>query len=329
MAITPADFNLLRQAFRVAASNHVLLYDIMTERFEITTVLQRELSRQPALFGAFQTGRDHDPAIVMESVHCFSKTVAGVPLKRPAWFFDGRQQGEGITDVATHLVDLIQWEAFPEQALKPEDVEIVRARRWNTPITREQFRQLTGADNYPPYLAGSVSNGVLQVCANGEFSYRLRGILARVSVIWNFDAPAGGGDSHFSRLRGMKAALVIRQGEEQKFKPVLYVENTGHASDAACETALKDAIDNLQSKYPGVGFQRDGTRWRITVPTNYDLGHEAHFAQVTENFLGYLRAGALPVWEEPGMITKYATIMQAYELSRTNLTAPVPSMPRP
>ena len=49
----------------------------------------------------------------MKSVHYFSKTVAGVPLKRPPWFFDVRQEGEGIVDTSTHLVDLIQWEAFP------------------------------------------------------------------------------------------------------------------------------------------------------------------------------------------------------------------------
>ena len=37
MAVTPADFKKLQQAFAVAATNHVLLYDIMTERYEITT----------------------------------------------------------------------------------------------------------------------------------------------------------------------------------------------------------------------------------------------------------------------------------------------------
>ena len=52
MVITPDDFALLRKAFKVAAEKGVLLYDIMTERFEITTMLQRELSPMPGLFGA-------------------------------------------------------------------------------------------------------------------------------------------------------------------------------------------------------------------------------------------------------------------------------------
>ena len=36
----------------------------------------------------------------------YYKTVSGVPLKRPAWFFDVTQAGEGLSDVGTHLIDL-------------------------------------------------------------------------------------------------------------------------------------------------------------------------------------------------------------------------------
>ncbi len=316
MVITPAEFPRLQQAFAVAASNHVLLYDIMTERYEITTMLQRELSQQPRLFGELVKGAPDKPAITMESVHNFSKVVVGATLKRPEWFFDVRQNGEGIVDVSTHLVDLIQWEAFPEQALSPTDISVSSARRRATPLTREQFKQLTGAETFPDFLKPDVKDGVLQVYANGEFTYRLRGVYAKVSVVWNFEAPPGGGDTHYSLMRGTKANLIIRQGAEQKFKPVLYVENTGKADDAAFETALKVAIESLQAKYPGVGFRRDGKAWRVTVPEKYDVGHEAHFAQVTENYLRYLRAGRLPAWEVSNMITKYATIMQACELSR-------------
>jgi len=316
MVITADQFPRLQQAFAVAASNHVLLYDIMTERYEITTVLQRELSQQPGLFGELVKGSPDNPAITMESVHHFSKIVAGASLKRPKWYFDVRQNGEGIVDVSTHLVDLIQWEMFPEQALSPTDVSVLSARRWSTPITREQFRQVTDADTFPDFLKPDVKSGVLQVCANGQFTYRLRGVHARVSVTWSFEAPPGGGDTHHSSMRGTKANLVIRQGAEQKFKPVLYVENAGKADDAAVENALKVAIEALQGKYPGVGFRRSDKVWQVTVPEKYDVGHEAHFAQVTENFLSYLRAGRLPDWEVPNMITKYATIMKAYELSR-------------
>jgi predicted dehydrogenase len=253
---------------------------------------------------------------VKQSVHHFSKVVAGAALKRPQWFFDVRQQGEGIVDVTSHLVDLVQWEAFPEKALSPADVKVLTARRWTTPITREQFKKVTGADEFPEFLKGDIKDGVLQVYSNGEFTYRLRGVHAKVSVTWNFEAPPGGGDTHYSVMRGTKANLIIRQGAEQKFKPVLYIEKAGDTDDQSFESALKAATESIQKKYPGISFQKEGNVWRIMVPEKYDIGHEAHFAQVTEDFLRYLRAGRLPDWEVPNMITKCATIMKAYELSR-------------
>ncbi|MBM0106967.1 Gfo/Idh/MocA family oxidoreductase [Steroidobacter sp. S1-65] len=316
MAITPPDLEKLKQAFAVAEKKGTLLYDIMTERFEITSILQRELSQRAGLFGSLQKGSPTDPAIRKESVHHFSKVVAGSPLKRPQWFFDVRQQGEGLVDVTTHLVDLVQWQAFPEQALQPADAKVLSAKHSRTSMTLDQFRKVTGAPAFPDFLRQDVQNGVLGVYANGEFTYRLRGVHALVSVKWDFEAPAGGGDTHFSVMRGSKATLTIQQGPAEKFKPMLYIERASNVSAAAHEAAVKSAIASLQDEYPGVGVRRDGERWAVTVPEKYNVGHEAHFAQVTENFLKYLRSGKLPGWEVPNMLTKYSTIMQAYELSR-------------
>jgi hypothetical protein len=47
------------------------------------------------------------------------------------------------------------------------------------------------------------------------------------------------------------------------------------------------------------------------------VGHEAHFAQVTEKYLRYLAQGKLPAWEVPNMLAKYYVTTKAYELSRT------------
>ena len=46
MVIRPGDFPQLEADFAKAKEKGVLLYDIMTERFEITTMLQRALSQQ-------------------------------------------------------------------------------------------------------------------------------------------------------------------------------------------------------------------------------------------------------------------------------------------
>jgi predicted dehydrogenase len=316
MVRTPDDLVKLRQAFRTAAQKKVLLYDIMTERNEVTTALQRELSMQPALFGTLVKGTTKEPAITKVSVHNYSKIVAGSPLKRPQWFFDVRQQGEGIVDVTTHLVDLVQWEAFPGQTLKESDVRMLSARRWPTPISLAQFSKVTGADSFPDFLKRDLKNGVLQVYSNGEMNYTLRGIHVKVSDAWQFEGPQGSGDTHFSIMRGTKANLVIRQGAEQKYKPVLYVERNPSVTPAAHEAALDAAVEHLQGKWPGVAVSREGDHFAVDVPAKYDVGHESHFAQVTSDFLRFLREGKLPEWEVPNMLVKYATIMDAYRMSR-------------
>ncbi|RGS95346.1 oxidoreductase, partial [Parabacteroides merdae] len=143
MAINSENFGLLKECFDIARGKGILLYDIMTERHEITTVLQRELSCIPAVYGEQLKGTPEEPAIVKESVHHFFKVVSGTPLKRPAWFFDVNQQGEGIVDVTTHLVDLVQWEAFPEQVIDyTQDIELLDANRWTTSISPEEFKQV-------------------------------------------------------------------------------------------------------------------------------------------------------------------------------------------
>lgn len=316
MVITPDDYPRLEADFAKAKKKGVLLYDIMTERFEITTMLQRAFSQQKGLFGTIEKGTPDNPAISKISVHNFSKVVAGAQLKRPQWFFDPAQQGAGIVDVMTHLVDLVQWEVFPEVTLKPTDAKVLSARRWATPLSLEQYGRVTGAKEFPAFLNAYVKDGVLQAPANGEFTYTLKGVHAKVSVTWEFEAPPGAGDTHFSVMRGTKASLTIKQGAEQGFKPVLYVERAASVSAADHEKALRAAIGAVGKTWPGVDLKAEGDHFLVSVPEPYHNGHEAHFTQVTEDFLKYLRAGKLPDWEVPNMLTKYATIMQAYEMSR-------------
>jgi len=318
MVITPELYPMLEQAFTKAAENKVLLYDIMTERYEITTMLQKELSQIPEVFGTLEPGTAEDPAITKESVHHFSKMVSGSPLKRPAWFFDTTQQGEGIVDVTTHLVDLVQWEAFPEVVLKKEDVELVSAKRWTTDISPEMFNKVTGLAQYPDYLIKSVFDDILKVFCNGEINYKLKGVHAKVSVIWNFEAPPGGGDTHFSIMRGTKCNLVIRQGAEQAFKPTLYIEPVGNQDLATYESQLSQSVQTvLSAKFPGLKLVKQSDKqWLLDIPAEYKVGHEAHFAQVAEKYLKYLVDGKLPEWEVPNMLVKYYTTTEGLKLAR-------------
>ena len=316
MAIEPADYPLLREALRTAEEKGVLLYDIMTERYEITTVLQRALSQRPAVFGELEKGTLAEPAISKESVHHFFKYVSGNPLIRPAWFFDVTQQGEGVVDVSTHLVDLILWECFPDQPVDTSEVDVVEAKRWATKLSSEQFRQVTGQEDFPDYLQKDVQNGRLEVFANGEINFVARDVHGKVSVIWNYQAPEGAADTHYSIMRGTKANLVIRQDAEQQYQATLYVEPTASADRQEVGGALEAALRELQSQYEGIASRPSENGWEIVVPEELKRGHEAHFAQVTEQYLQYLIDGDMPEWERTNMLTKYYITTRGYEMSR-------------
>jgi predicted dehydrogenase len=317
MTITPEGFGELCRAFEAAAERKVLLYDIMTERFETTSALQRELARMPALFGRLAAGTPENPGVVMENVHHYFKEVSGRPLIRPAWFFDVKQQGEAIPDVGTHLVDLVQWECFPDQVLDwRRDIKVRSARVWPTALTPAQFQKVTGLEAYPDFLASEVnSNSVLNVRQNGEVQYTICGVHARVTASWNYEAPAGAKDTHYARLRGTRANLVIQQGAAQMYLPTLYIENASGAAPADFEKSVRAAVARLAADWPGVGVKPTGAAWECVVPEKYNVGHEAHFAQVTEKFLRYLAAGGMPEWETAGMLAKYYTTTEAYRLS--------------
>jgi len=317
MAINPSQFSLLRRDLALAEKKKLLLYDIMTERHEITTILQRELARAPEVFGTLTPGSAEHPAVEMESVHHFYKEVSGVPLIRPAWFFDARQEGEAIPDVGTHLVDLVQWECFPERALNwKKDIRVLAARRWATALTAEEFGRLTGLGQYPDYLNGSAgADGRLNVFQNGDVNYTICGVHARLTVLWRFQAPAGGGDTHYSRLAGTRATLTIEQGEAQHYHPALYVERNSGLPAEDFRRALEAAVARLSEKWPGLGVKPSGTRWEIIVPEKYRVGHEAHFAQVTQEYLGFLGGEKVPAWVVPDLLAKYYTTTEAWRLS--------------
>ena len=318
MVIDQKNFEVLKQAFSEASSRNRLLYDIMTERYEITNALQREFSMLPEVFGQLEKGTPGNPAVTKESVHYFFKYVSGNVLTRPAWFMDVSQQGEGLVDVTTHLVDLVQWASFPDQIINYEnDVKLLSARRWSTDMTLSQFNKITKLNGFPGYLHKDVVNdSVLKVFSNGEINYQLKGVHSKVSVIWNYQAPEGAGDTHNSTMRGTLANLVIRQASKDK-RPVLYIEPV-KTMNAAYESTVIEKLKIVQQKYPGVTLKKLSGSWVVEIPEKYNEGHEAHFARVMEKFLEFLKNGKLPDWEVQNMIAKYYITTGALELARSN-----------
>ena len=194
------------------------------------------------------------------------------------------------------------------------------ARRWSTKLTPEQFKRSTGLDHYPDFFKQDIGpDGALEVYANGEVAYTLRGVHAKVTALWEFEAPPGAGDTHYALLRGTRANLVIKQGAEQNYKPALYVENTVRRPPRRNSSrALRAAVAKLSATWPGLELKPAGAAWEIIIPDKYRVGHEQHFAQVTEKFLRFLAEGKMPDWEVPNMLAKYYTTTEAYRLSHRN-----------
>ncbi|MEJ7694308.1 putative oxidoreductase C-terminal domain-containing protein [Daejeonella sp.] len=312
LAINQEGFRSLEKAFGTANENNVLLYDIMTERYNIYYMLQRELSQNAELFGTLEKGSLDNPAVMQQSVHHFYKNVSGKPLVRPVWFFDVEQEGHGLVDITTHMVDMIQWQCFPDVALDyKKDIKMLAAKEWPTVISPAQFSKSTTREQFPDFLKKYVKNDQLEVLSNGEMNYTLKNIHARVSIQWNFESPQGTGDTHFAQMRGTKATLIIKQGEEQSYKPVVYIDPLQNS-----EKSVKDAIDRLQTKYAGVSIKKAGNLWEIVIPEKLKVGHEDHFAEVTKKYLGYLKTKQLPAWEVPNMLSKYYTTTQALEMAK-------------
>ena len=176
---------------------------------------------------------------------------------------------------------------------------------------------MTGTDAYPDFLKKDVENDTLKVYCNGDIVYKIKGVTAKVSVIWNYTFPKGGGDTHFSVMKGSKADLVIRQGQEQGYKPELYIEALPDIDLAAYEKELAEAIPTVVDKYPDVALNKISDYvWQVQIPVKYRVGHEAHFGQVMENYLQYLQDGKLPDWEVPNMIAKYYVTTHALEMAK-------------
>jgi len=312
-----ADFPKLERVLETADTTGRVALDIMTERFEVSSELQRELVNDPPTFGALVPGTPDEPAVYMESVHHLMKTVAGAPNIRPVWFFDTDQQGEGLNDIGTHLVDLVQWTLVPDQALDyKKDVRVLGAYRWPTLIPRAEFKRVTRED-FPPELAARVKDDKLEYFCNTLVDYTLRRAHVKLNVIWDWEAPAGAGDSHFAYYRGSRARVEVRQGAAEKNVPEVYVIPNRPADKAVVLEAVRAKLAKVQDRYPGTEVTDLGSELRLSIPAKLRIGHEDHFAQVTQRFLRYVRdRSTLPAWERPNMLAKYHVTTEGTALAR-------------
>ena len=304
---------------REVTASAPLAMDIMTERHEIANRVQKAFAQQPAVFGDFRIDGDQ-PAIAIRSVHHLCKRVNNRPLQRPAWYFDPAVQGEGITDVTTHAVDLVQWLTGDSVRFDfDRHVERLSARQWPTVIPRAVFSRITGLEDFPLILNERVVDGALRYLCNAALSYRLRGVPVEIEALWGLEEPLGGGDFHRAILRGTKSDLIVDQGPQTGFQTMLTINPV--ESDKGFAHELTDAFARMQTAFPGLGVVPAGAEFRVTIPNALRTTHEQHFAAVLQTFLGYIDEGTWPENLDSDLDTKYTLLAQALDLSHRRAVA--------
>jgi predicted dehydrogenase len=312
------DLPKLKQTLDLVEKKGRVAYDMMTERFEITTILQKALVNDPEVFGKVDPGSPDRPAVYMESVHHLMKVVAGAPNIRPAWFFDKDQQGEGLNDIGTHLVDLVPWTLWPGEGIDGDkEVQILSAQRWPTLISKANFQRVTAEKDFPDFLKKDVKGDSLEYFCNTLVNYSVRGVHTRLNIIWDWEAPAGTGDTHFAYYRGSKARIEVRQGKAEKHRPETYVVPNDAKDRPAILAAVKKRLATLQAQHPGVDVDELGGELRLRIPDKLRTTHEEHFAEVARSFFGYLaNPKSFPKWEKAHMLAKYQVTTRGTDLSR-------------
>jgi predicted dehydrogenase len=294
------------------AADRPLAADIMTERYEIATVLQKEFLAEKDIFGEIRIDKDSGPSVFKECVHHLYKIVNQKPLVRPAWYFDIDIQGEGIVDTTIHLVDMAHWMLFPANPIDYEkDIELIEARRWATEVPLEKFVKITGTHQFPQAVQEYVQGDILNYFCNGELIYRIKGVPVHLREIWNLEEPPGGGDTHRSLIKGTRSDLMIRQLPEHDFKTELLIIPRGRKIQV--EETIKDCLEKWSHRYPGLSVYPEKNALLMNIPDNLRTTHEQHFCQVRDTFLDHLDAGTEPAEHQACTIAKYTLLAEARE----------------
>ena len=303
MAIDAVDFSKLKQAYDVADSEGLVIYDLMTERHDVQNEITRAIMSDKEIFGEV-SGK-----IEIEDIHHFFKQVSGKPLTRPMWYFDVRQQGEGIADVTTHFIDLIFWECFPGESIHESDVEVTAATRFPTLITLDEYKAVTGAEDFPEYLQQDVEDGVLNVYSNGTIDFVVKGVPVRILMRWDYAPEPGSGDRFHEVIPGSVSSIEIVQDASTGFARKLFIRTTPELA-AKAEAMLKQTWAEVS-----IDLSDDG-RYVVEIPQAYRHPHEEHFNLVGADFIDCIRKGAAPEWEKENTLTKYHITTSAVEQAK-------------
>lgn len=309
MAISKEDFALLEQSYKLAEKKGLVLYELMTERYDIYNVVEKALLHNKEVFGELLKGSKEQPSVEMQSVHYFCRlSSSGKASSRPAWYYDVEQQGEGIADVTTHLIDLVQWSCFPDESIRyDKDVVLTDAEHWPTLVTADDYTLSTRTEAFPEYLQKYVNEeGVLEVMANGKLSFEMKGVNVAITVHWPFLTPQGGGGTSQSIKRGSRSTIEILQSAETGYKKNFYVVRAEGVNAEEFDAALQKAVADLNGDAPYITVTaEEGGRYLVEFSKESLGSHENHFGKVAESYFHYIDEGRAPRWERDNALSKY------------------------
>ena len=224
--------------------------------------------RSPTSSARSSPARADEPGVFMESVHFLTKTVAGVPLRRPPWFFDVDEQGEGLSDVGTHLVDLVTWMLLSRPGHRPR-----KRRARSSPASR--WPTVAEPRGLP---ARHRRSGLPAVPGRRDPRRQARLLLQHAGVVHAARRPCeaeravglrGGGrrratptsPSFAARGRASRFARIA----EQNYRPELYVVPRDRRR-RTCSAAVQKRVEALQDAIPGVGVVDLRGEVQMTIP---------------------------------------------------------------
>ena len=240
--ISSKDMEKLDRALETAERKGLAAYDIMTERFEVTSELQRIFVNTPEVFGKLEHGSARRSRNLCQEHSSRDEDRCRSSFEEAVMVFRYRRLWRRTRGCRYHVVDLVQWTAFPDQALDyRKDVQVFEGKHWPLKMTKEQYQKVTGE----PLAAEK-----LDYYCNNSVSYTLRGVHVKLDILWNWEAPAGAGDLYEASFRGSNAKIEIRQGK----LPELYIVPIGDR--ARVFAAVKKKVNGIcnSSSFPGVTF---------------------------------------------------------------------------
>jgi predicted dehydrogenase len=303
--IRKEDFNSLVAALDLANHKKLAFYDGMTERFNAVYQIQRELMRDPQLFGRSIQGTEQEPAVELENLHSLVKFSGGKVNLRPTWFLDINKQGEALADVGTHLVDLNLWMLFPDQSIDyRRDVKILSATRSPIYLTLPEFERLTGAQQWPDFLLASVHDNRLSYFCNNTASYSVRGIHSRIMDRWEYESKDALSDSYRVIYHGSRSSIRVRQTKTENYVAELDLTPSSGVTLDDLQVALDKKLHELSARYPGLTSKQESSSIQVVIPKA--VRNAGGFESLVEQFLKYVKdPQSIPKWEGAELLAKY------------------------